>query len=92
VHAGGFDVSSLEDLQQFVVLVGHVCQFGVDLGEFGSTRAMFGTNLPVETLWTSAAELTDAWRLALSERTGDEQADVFSRTARRVYGLGDADA
>jgi predicted TIM-barrel fold metal-dependent hydrolase len=57
------------------------------LGEFGSTRAMFGTNLPVEKLWTSAAELTDAWRLALRHRTADEQADVFSRTARRVYRL-----
>lgn len=61
------------------------------LGAFGSTRAMFGTNLPVEKLWTSCAELTDAWRHALRDRTGDEQADVFSRTARRVYGLGDAD-
>jgi predicted TIM-barrel fold metal-dependent hydrolase len=57
------------------------------LGEFGSTRAMFGTNLPVEKLWTSSAELTDAWRRALRHRTADEQADVFSRTARRVYGL-----
>jgi len=59
------------------------------LGEFGSARAMFGTNLPVEKLWTSAAELTDAWRRALRDRTDDEQADVFSRTARRVYGLGE---
>jgi predicted TIM-barrel fold metal-dependent hydrolase len=57
------------------------------LREFGSARAMFGTNLPVETLWTDAATLTDAWRTALRDRTADEQADVFSRTARRVYGL-----
>ncbi|MCM4082768.1 amidohydrolase family protein [Paractinoplanes hotanensis] len=57
------------------------------LDQFGSARAMFGTNLPIETLWTNAAELTGAWRHALRQRTGDEQADVFSRTARRVYGL-----
>ena len=49
---------------------------------------MFGTNFPVESLWTSMPELTDAWRRALAHRTADEQADVFSRTARRVYGLG----
>ena len=62
------------------------------LREFGSTRAMFGTNLPVEKLWTSAADLTEAWKTALIDRTGDEQTDVFSRTARRVYGLPDATA
>jgi predicted TIM-barrel fold metal-dependent hydrolase len=58
------------------------------LGLFGSDRAMFGTNLPVEKLWTSAAGLADAWRRALRHRTDDEQADVFCRTARRVYRLG----
>ncbi|XVV15372.1 amidohydrolase family protein [Actinoplanes sp. CA-131856] len=57
------------------------------LSLFGSERAMFGTNLPVETLWTTAAALTGAWKQALEHRTDDEQADVFSRTARRVYGL-----
>ncbi|MEV0715553.1 amidohydrolase family protein [Asanoa sp. NPDC050611] len=66
-------------------LLGFVADFV--LREFGADRAMFGTNLPVETLWTDAATLTDAWRQALRDRTADEQADVFSRTARRVYGL-----
>jgi len=57
------------------------------LDGFGSARAMFGTNLPVEKLWTTSTELTRAWREALRHRTDDEQEDVFSRTARRVYGL-----
>ncbi|MEV4343230.1 amidohydrolase family protein [Actinoplanes sp. NPDC049596] len=57
------------------------------LRQFGSDRAMFGTNLPVEKLWTSAAELTGAWKQALAHRTEEEQADVFSRTARTVYRL-----
>ncbi|MFI5894549.1 amidohydrolase family protein [Actinoplanes sp. NPDC051513] len=65
---------------------------GEILDRFGSARAMFGTNLPVEKLWTSSAALTDAWKRALSDRTGDEQADVFARTARRVYGLADPGA
>lgn len=55
---------------------------------FGSDRAMFGTNFPVEKLWTSMPELTEAWKRAVLDRTTDEQADVFARTARRVYGLG----
>jgi predicted TIM-barrel fold metal-dependent hydrolase len=69
---------------------GELLRFVADevLAMFGSSRAMFGTNLPVEKLWTSAAELTGAWKQALRHRTDDEQADVFSRTARRVYGLG----
>lgn len=69
-------------------------RFTVDevLGEFGSDRAMFGTNFPVEKLWTSMAELTLAWRQAVRDRSPQEQADVFSATARRVYGLAAADA
>lgn len=58
------------------------------IDRFGSGRAMFGTNFPVEKLWTSMPELTDAWKRAVSHRAPEEQADVFSRTARRVYGLG----
>ena len=73
---------------------GDLLRFVADevLDGFGSSRAMFGTNLPVETLWTTAADLTTAWKHALAHRTAEEQADVFSRTARRVYGLGDPDA
>jgi predicted TIM-barrel fold metal-dependent hydrolase len=59
---------------------------------FGSDRAMFGTNFPVEKLWTSMYDLTHEWKRAVRDRTPDEQADVFSRTARRVYGLGVAGA
>ncbi|QCW50222.1 amidohydrolase family protein [Nocardioides dongxiaopingii] len=62
------------------------------LDRFGSDRAMFGTNFPVEKLWTSMPELTRAWKRAVSHRTPQEQADVFSRTARRTYGLGPAGA
>lgn len=54
------------------------------LGWFGPDRAMFGTNFPVEKLWTTMPELVTAWRNALS--TTDQSA-VFAGTARRVYGL-----
>ncbi|MFB9312553.1 amidohydrolase family protein [Nocardioides plantarum] len=62
------------------------------LDRFGSDRAMFGTNFPVEKLWTSMPELTRAWKRAVGHRMPREQADVFSHTARRVYGLGTAGA
>jgi predicted TIM-barrel fold metal-dependent hydrolase len=57
------------------------------LEQFGANRAMFGTNLPIETLWTDSVTLTEAWKQAVAHRSHDEQVDIFSRTARRVYGL-----
>jgi predicted TIM-barrel fold metal-dependent hydrolase len=54
---------------------------------FGSARCMFGTNLPIELIWTDTRSLVDAWRAALDEHADDVRADVLARTARRVYGL-----
>ncbi len=54
---------------------------------FGPRRAMFGTNFPIEKLWTSMAALVDAWREALSALSPDEQSWVLADTARTVYGL-----
>lgn len=59
------------------------------LGWFGPDRAMFGTNFPVEKLWTGMAELVAAWRRALAHLSTSEQLAVFAGTARRVYGLSD---
>lgn len=54
---------------------------------FGSGRCMWGSNFPVEKIWTELPPLVAAWKRALRPYTSDEQEDVFSRTARRVYGL-----
>ena len=54
---------------------------------FGPRRAMFGTNFPIEKLWTSMAVLLDAWRTALSGLSSEEQASVLAETARTVYRL-----
>lgn len=51
---------------------------------FGAARAMFGTNFPVEKLWTELPPLVDAWLAAVPESV--HQA-VFADTARRVYAL-----
>ena len=54
---------------------------------FGPRRAMFGTNFPIEAIWTPMADLVDAWRDALAALPAEQQAWVFADNARRVYGL-----
>jgi predicted TIM-barrel fold metal-dependent hydrolase len=55
------------------------------LGLFGPARCLFGSNFPIEKLWTSYRELIDGHRAAIPEAA---RADVFGNTARRVYRLG----
>ena len=57
------------------------------LGWFGPDRAMFGTNFPVEKLWTTMPPLVAAWRAAVAHLSPAGQAAVFAGTARRVYAL-----
>ncbi|MDP2801157.1 MAG: amidohydrolase family protein [Phreatobacter sp.] len=51
---------------------------------FGAGRCLFGSNFPIEKLWTTYAALLDAHRAAVPD--GDRAA-VFSSTAKRVYRL-----
>ncbi len=53
---------------------------------FGAERCLFGSNFPIEKLWTRYSELIGAHRAAVPENA---QQDVFGNTARRVYRLGD---
>jgi predicted TIM-barrel fold metal-dependent hydrolase len=59
------------------------------LGWFGPDRAMFGTNFPVEKLWTELPPLVAAWRDAVADLPAADRAAIFAGTARRVYGLSD---
>lgn len=52
---------------------------------FGSSRLMFGSNFPIEKLWTSHADLIAAHRAAMVDRRPSDQADIFWNTAERVY-------
>lgn len=58
---------------------------GETLALFGAERCLFGSNFPIEKLWTSYVELIDAHRAAVPEAA---RAAVFDDTARRVYRLG----
>jgi predicted TIM-barrel fold metal-dependent hydrolase len=60
---------------------------GAVLDTFGSERAMFGSNFPVESIWADFSSLVDAWLGVLAEFPDEVREDVLGRTARRVYRL-----
>jgi predicted TIM-barrel fold metal-dependent hydrolase len=57
------------------------------IGLFGADRCLFGSNFPIEKLWTSYAELIAAYRAALIELPPEDQRAVLHDTAARVYRL-----
>jgi len=54
---------------------------------FGADRCLWGTNFPVESLWTDLGTLVAAWQDALAGRPEPVRRAVLAGTARRVYGL-----
>lgn len=56
---------------------------------FGASRCMFGSNFPIEKLWTDYASLLRAYQAAVHDLSEAEQAEIFGGTASRVYRLAD---
>jgi predicted TIM-barrel fold metal-dependent hydrolase len=54
---------------------------------FGAKRCLFGSNFPIEKLWTSYADLVAAHRAAIAHLSPADQLAVTDGTARRVYRL-----
>ena len=54
---------------------------------FGADRCMFGSNFPIEKLWTSYADLFDAFLKATAGLPKGQQTQIFNDTAARVYRL-----
>ena len=55
---------------------------------FGADRCMFGSNYPIEKLWTSYGELLEAFLAGASGlATREARTAIFETTAARVYGL-----
>ena len=52
---------------------------------FGADRCLFGSNFPIEKLWTSYAALVDAYREALRGFSEREQRAILHDTAMKVY-------
>jgi predicted TIM-barrel fold metal-dependent hydrolase len=54
---------------------------------FGAERCLFGSNFPIEKLWTSYRALVDAFRAAAAPLGAQERDALFCATAIRVYQL-----
>jgi predicted TIM-barrel fold metal-dependent hydrolase len=54
---------------------------------FGADRCLFGSNFPIEKLWTDYASLVAAHAQAAGGLSASEREAVFHDTARRVYRL-----
>jgi predicted TIM-barrel fold metal-dependent hydrolase len=54
---------------------------------FGAERCLFGSNFPIEKLWTDYGTLLAAHQAALAIFSDSERAQIFSGTARRIYKL-----
>lgn len=84
-------VSKLSALGTFIrrndpELIGRIAKETVKL--FGAKRCLFGSNFPIEKLWTSYRELFDAFRKATAGLPKGQQKAIFNDTAARVYRLG----
>jgi predicted TIM-barrel fold metal-dependent hydrolase len=66
----------------------HISEIVADtVAIFGAERCMFGSNFPIEKLWTSYRELVDAHRAAITHLSAEQRDAVLSKTAARVYRL-----
>jgi predicted TIM-barrel fold metal-dependent hydrolase len=52
---------------------------------FGAERCLFGSNFPIEKLWTSYRELVASYRAATVQLRGEQRDALFRTTAMRVY-------
>ena len=65
--------------------IAHTVRETVEL--FGAERCLYGSNFPIEKLWTDYASLIGAYRQALAHLSEADRAQIFAGTARRLYRL-----
>ena len=64
----------------------HIARITDDtLALFGPERCLFGSNFPIEKLWTGYGALIDAFRSAVRPHGAEAERQVFETTAARVY-------
>jgi predicted TIM-barrel fold metal-dependent hydrolase len=56
---------------------------------FGTERSFFGTNWPVDRLFSSYGDVIDAYASIISDFSPAEQRALFCENAIRIFGLGD---
>ena len=52
---------------------------------FGPERCFFGTNWPVDSLWSGYADVVDAYTEIISDFSADEREGLFVKNAERLY-------
>ena len=52
---------------------------------FGVQRSFFGTNWPVDKLYSPYAQVVDAYAEIVADFSHDEQVALFSANAERIY-------
>ena len=60
---------------------------GETVAIFGANRCVFGSNFPIEKIWTSYADLFAAFQAATAELPTTDRQAIFNDTAARVYRL-----
>ena len=66
----------------------HIAEIVTDtVAIFGAGRCLFGSNFPIEKLWTSYRDLAGAFRTAAERLRPDQREAIFNATATRVYRL-----
>lgn len=65
--------------------IARICRETIAL--FGPSRCLYGSNFPIENIWTAYPPLIGAFRAALADYAPAEQADMFFNVAARVYRL-----
>jgi len=60
---------------------------GETVALLGAGRCLFGSNFPIEKLWTSYGALVGAYRRAIAGLPPEDQAAILGGTASRVYRL-----
>jgi len=84
-------VSKLSGLGTFIHRndVAHIADVLDDtVAIFGAERCLFGSNFPIEKLWTSYRDLVDTYRTAAARLRPEQRDAIFATTATRVYRLG----
>ena len=60
---------------------------GATVALFGPARCLFGSNFPIEKLWTDYASLIGAYRAAIADLPAADQDAILGGTASRIYRL-----
>jgi predicted TIM-barrel fold metal-dependent hydrolase len=84
-------VSKLSGLGTFIHRndVGHIADVLDDtVAIFGAERCLFGSNFPIEKLWTNYRDLVEAYRTAAARLSPEHRDAIFVTTVKRVYRLG----